>query len=193
MSALQRLVVPVDEIGLESVERLDGDLDADLLSVLLALLNAVDRPFPLLLDRAHRRRLAHRGGDQRDDLPAQLRSKCEAVFRVLDRAKADVVVLVDQVTAVDHERHRAPALEVVLREQLLDLARVVCRRLTRDLDAVVAEARQPGQGRLDRFRPHPVVHREFQSHLTLHSNVQFFMVRARAFPDSSNRLDPAPP
>src|SRR4029077_14507638 len=82
----------------------------------------------------------------------------------------------------------APALEVVLRKQLLDLAGVIGRRLARDLDGVVAEAREPRQRRLDRFRPHPVVHRQFQCHLTLHSNVQFLHGQSPSFPGFNKPL-----
>src|SRR5260370_4767372 len=69
---LERLVVPVDEVGLEPVERLDGDLHADLLGVLLAFLDAVDRPFPFLLDRAHRGGLTTHGTHHASHLPAHL-------------------------------------------------------------------------------------------------------------------------
>ena len=48
----QRLVVAVEEVGLEPVERLDREPDAFLLPVLVALLQALDRPLPLLLGRA---------------------------------------------------------------------------------------------------------------------------------------------
>ena len=40
----ERLIVPVQEVGLEAVERLDGEADALALAVLVALLQAVDRP-----------------------------------------------------------------------------------------------------------------------------------------------------
>ena len=74
------------------------------------------------------------------------------------------MVLVHEVAAAGHQRHRAPALDPVLVEQPLDVVGVVERRLAGDLDPVVAAAAEPGDRRLDRLGPHPVVHRHLERH-----------------------------
>ena len=58
----QRLVGAVEEIGLEAVERLDGDAHALLLAVVVAFLDALDEPLPFLLGRAVGRDLADGAG-----------------------------------------------------------------------------------------------------------------------------------
>src|SRR5215207_1059781 len=152
------LVGAVEEVRLEAVERFEPDPHADLLRVRLALLEAVDGPLPLLLGRGHRDDLADRRGDDREDAAAEAGDERQAVLDVLHARHADVVVLVHEVAAARHERHRSPALEVVVVELPLDGVRVVERGLARDLDPVVAAAAEPGDRRLDRLGPHPVVH-----------------------------------
>jgi hypothetical protein len=84
--------------------------------MILALLEALDRPSPLFLGRAHRRHLAHRRGDDGEDLPAQLFDHVDRVLDVLDAADADVLVLVEEVAPSDHQRDGSPAFEPVLLE-----------------------------------------------------------------------------
>ena len=146
-------------------KRLSGssaDPDADRLGVRLALLQALHGPLPLLLGRGHRDDLADRRRDDREDLAAERGDERQAVLDVLDARQADVVVLVHEVAAAGHQRHRAPALDTVLVEQPLDLVGVIGRRLARDLDPVVAAAPEPRDRRLDRLGAHPVVHRHLQ-------------------------------
>ena len=90
----ERLVTAVQEVRLEAVQRLETESDALLLGVVLALLEAVDRPAPLVLGRAHRRDLPDRRGHDGEDLAAELLDHVDRVLHVLDAAHAHVLVLV---------------------------------------------------------------------------------------------------
>ncbi len=68
----QRLIVAVEEVGFEAVERFERELDAFLLAVLVALLQRLDRPLPLFVGRALRLHLADGRGDDGDFLAFQL-------------------------------------------------------------------------------------------------------------------------
>ena len=68
----QGLVGAVQDIGLEAVERLDGDAHALLLAVLVAFLDALDEPLPFLLGRSIGRDLADGRRNQGDDLAFEL-------------------------------------------------------------------------------------------------------------------------
>jgi hypothetical protein len=161
----ERLVRTVEEVGLEAVKRLEPEPDALLLGVILAFLEALDRPLPLILGRPHRRHLAHRRWNDREDLPVQLLGHVDRVLDVLDAAHADVLVLVEEVAPTHHQRDGSPALDPVLVEQGAHLLRVVQRRLAGDLDPVVAAPAEPLDRHLDRLGPHPVVHRHLECHV----------------------------
>ena len=160
----QRLVAAVEEVGLEAVQRLQADPHADRLRVGLALLEGVDAPAPLVGGRAHRHGLADRGRHDRDDLAAEARDERQAVLDVGDARRARVRILVHEVARAHHQRHRAPALEPVVLQQPAHEVRVIALRLARDLDPVVAHAREPFDRALDRLRAHPVVHRHLDRH-----------------------------
>ena len=113
------LVGAVDEVGLEAVERLDADPHADLLRVRLALLepstahrhsssgDAIGTPLPTV-----------EGTTVRIFPPIEATSESQSLT-YWTLAMPHVVVLVHEVAAAGHERHRAPALEAVAVEQAL--------------------------------------------------------------------------
>jgi len=156
----QRLVVAVEEVRLEAVERLERQLHALALAVLVALLQALDGPLPLVLGRALRLHLAHRGRDDRDLDAPELLDHRDAVVHVLHRRGALRFVLRQQVALREHQRDGSPAPQAGVLEQLADVSRVVALGLSADLDGAVAARGQAGNRGLNGFRPHPVVHRD---------------------------------
>jgi hypothetical protein len=136
------------------------------LAVLVARLQAVDRPRPFLLRRPLRLDLADRRRDDRDLDAAQLLDHRDAVADVLDRRRALRLVLGQQVAVGEHQGDRPPARQLVILEQLAHVLGVVALRLAADLDRVVATAREPGDRVLDRLGAHPVVHRNLHSALS---------------------------
>ena len=67
----QRLVVPVEEVGLEAVERLERHTDTLAVGVLAHFVQALDRPLPLFFGRGHGLDFADLGGDDAHHLPAE--------------------------------------------------------------------------------------------------------------------------
>ncbi len=147
----QRLLTPVDEVGLEAVQRLDAHPHPGGVGVLVDLLQAGDAPLPLLFGCAVGDDLADRAGHDRDLLPVELLDHRDAVLHVLHGRGALLLVLGAQVALGERQRDRAPARQAVVGEQLADVGRVVLVGLALDLDAPVAEAGEPGNGDLDRF------------------------------------------
>ncbi len=82
------------------------------------------------------------------------------VFDVLDGLGALLLVLGQQVALGQHQGDAAPALQAMLLEEPADVLRVVALRLSADFDGVVARLAQAGDRHFDRFRSHPVVHRD---------------------------------
>ncbi len=163
----QRLVVAVDEVRLEAVQRLDRDPHALCLRVLADGPQALDRPPPLLLRGGHLLHLADLGRDDAHVAAlavAQLLDHRDAAPQVVDRALAHGRIRVDEVAPGEHERDRPDADDAVVGEHLPDGGRPRGVRgeldgVVRDLDAVVAVPGQPPDRRLHRLRAHPVVHR----------------------------------
>jgi hypothetical protein len=155
-----RLRAAGDEVGLEAVERLDGQPHAQWLRVRVDVLQPGDGPVPLLLRRGVRRHLADRGRHDGHLGAVETGDQVDAVLGVLHGHRPVRLVGGDQVALAEHERDRAPAAQAVLAERLPDLVQPVLLRLPADLDALVAVLRQPRAGHLERLGPHPVVHRQ---------------------------------
>ena len=156
----QRLVVAVQEIGLEAVERLDRQPHAFFEAVLVALLQAL-RPPTATPPRATlpATSLPTVPGTIVISSPPSSLTIVMHVLHVLHRHRPVLAAGRQQVAIAEHQRHRAPARQPVVLQQLADVLGVVSLGLAADLDRVVAAFRQPRDRRLDRLRPHPVVHR----------------------------------
>ena len=153
----ERLVAAVDEIGLEAVQRLDGDADAGLLGVRIDLLDAFDQPLPFLVGRAVGHHLADRGRHHRDDLAVELLGQRDHALHVVDGLLALRDVLGGEVALAQRQRDRAPALAAVVGQELAHFLRVVLVGLARDLERVDAGLAHALDRALDGFGAHPVV------------------------------------
>src|ERR1043166_1931846 len=98
----ESLVAPVDEIGLEAIDRLDPPLPLQALSRLGATLQSFPPPGPFLLPVRERDRLAHRARYHAKELAAQFVDHLQAVVDVLNRAFAHRRVRADQVPTIRH-------------------------------------------------------------------------------------------
>ena len=153
------LLSSVDEVGLEPVERLDGAPNAGRFRMLVDLFHAIDGPLPLFLGCRVGNDLAHSGRDDCHLVAIELLDHGDAVLDVLHGRRALCLICRWHVPLTEHQGDGSPAGQPVVVEQGLDLFGVVDVRLATDLDTLVSVLREPRDRRLDRLRPHPVVHR----------------------------------
>jgi hypothetical protein len=150
----QRLVVPVDEVGLEAVERLDarGRCPARRHTPSPPSALRPPMPTPQRVEASGRVFPTVEGTMQKICPPS--RFVIEALLDVLDAARGESRHPDGSDRALEHHRHAAPALELITIHQSADLVGVIARRLAADLDPVIAKAVQPlsvtsiGSGRI---------------------------------------------
>jgi hypothetical protein len=164
-----RLVMPVEKVGFESVERFKCDLNVALSGVLGDLLEAFYGPTPFGFRVGHGNDFADFTGNQRKDLAPKVTNQRDRVIEILDGSFPLHGVTVDEVALLEHDRNTAPAFDPVLLEQGTNFRSVITLWFAHDLDPFVAESRQAIESNLKRLRPHPVVGSESETHRSISS------------------------
>ena len=153
----QSLGGAVQEIGLEPVQRFDGDLDPDLLGMGKAFPGGLNHPAPFFGLGPVGHHLADGGGHQRDDLPLQLGNHRQNRLHIIDRPRPLPLIARRQIARPQGQGHGTPATDAVLFQQGAGLADRILRRLPRYLDAFIAIFLDAPQRDCQRLCPHPVV------------------------------------
>src|SRR5690606_6629015 len=117
------------DVGLEAVERLDGDLDADLLGMGEALARGVDQPAPLLFLGAVGNDLADGARNERDDLAVKLADHRQHVLDILHGTFTLALIPGGEIALAEHKRDGAPAADAVFLEQRTRFRNLVDLRL----------------------------------------------------------------
>ena len=154
------LVSPVEEVRLEAVEGFQGHQHSRCLGVGIDFPQPLHGPGPLLLRRVHGRHFAHLGGHNRHFVATQLLHHRNAIFDVLNTRLPHRRVRVDQVPPGKHQADGPPTAQTILFEQFTHFFGVKNLRFAADFDTAVAVLCQPPNGNLNRFGPHPIVHRQ---------------------------------
>src|SRR5580765_4959949 len=130
-------------------------------------------PTPFFNRCGHGLHLAYGSRDHAKEVCSQTMDHSHAILHVIDRSQANILVVVQEITAWKHHCYAAPAFEVVFLEQAPHGVNVVTCWLSADLDAVITKTAEPLERSFNRLGPHPVVHCEFHKTSLFRTIVSF--------------------